>query len=76
MAKQTIKKYIKVFKNLFNQYSNSLTPGQAAPTFDNVGANKSQITAAEIIKMQRDLSIGPHKITKDEVIRLIRLINT
>jgi hypothetical protein len=71
-----MKKYSKLWKNLFYKYANSCFSSKQIRNFDQLGEKLNTINVAEITKLLKDHGTYPTLISKEEIQHLFRLINT
>jgi len=71
-----MKKYAKLWKNLYYKYSNSGFSSKQISNFDQLGEKLQTINFAEMTKLLKDHGTFPSLINKDELATLFRLINS
>ncbi len=71
-----MKKYAKLWRNLFYKYANSGYSSKQINNFTQLEEKLSTLNTAEATKMLKDHNAFPNLINKDELHQLIRLINT
>ncbi len=69
-----LKKYKRLFRNLFDSYSNTCYTARKSQ-FDDLVQRYEQITLGEITKMLKEHDVTESTISKDAVASLVRLIN-
>jgi len=71
-----LKKFAKLWRNLFSKYANSGFSSKQTRNFDDMGEKLHSINVAEITKMLKEHNSIPKFISKEVLTSLIRLINT
>ena len=71
-----MKKYSKLWRNLFSKYANSCFSTKQINNFDQLGDKYNTMNLAEMTKMLRDHDTYPQLISKEQLQCLFRLINT
>jgi hypothetical protein len=71
-----MKKYHKLWRNLFSKYANTGFTTKVQGNFDQINDKSNTINYPEITKLLRDHGMLPQFIIKEEVLVLLRLINT
>jgi len=70
-----MKKYAKLWKNLYYKYSNSGFSSKNIKTFDQLNERSQTISLGELTKLLKDHNTFPNLINKDELQTLFRLVN-
>ena len=70
-----MKKYSKLWKNLYYKYSNSGFSSKNIKTFDQLNERSQTISLGELTKLLKDHNVFPNLINKDELQTLFRLVN-
>ena len=70
-----MKKYAKLWKNLYYKYSNSGFSSKNVKTFDQLNERSQTISLGELTKLLKDHNTFPNLINKDELQTLFRLVN-
>lgn len=71
-----MKKFTKLWKNLYYKYSNSGFNPKNASNFDQYNEKSQTISLGEMTKLLRDHNVFPNLINKDELQAIFRLVNT
>lgn len=71
-----MRKFAKLFRNLFTKYANSGFSSKQLKNFDDMGQKLHSINVAEITKMLKDHNSIPKFITKETLAQIVRLVNT
>ena len=71
----TMKKYTKLWKNLYYKYCNSGFSSKNVKTFDQLNERSQTISLAEVTKLLKDHNAFPNLINKDELQTLFKLVN-
>lgn len=71
-----MKKYAKVWKNLYYKYSNSGFNPKNVSNFDQYNEKSQTISLGEMTKLLKDHNTFPNLISKEELQTLFRLVNT
>ena len=71
-----LKKYSKLWKNLFYKYANSGFSSKQINNFDQLEEKHNTLNVAEATKLLKDHSAYPQLLNKEELLQLFRLINT
>jgi uncharacterized protein YcbX len=70
-----MKKYAKLWRNLFSKYANSGFSSKQVSGFDKLSEKVNQMNSAEMLKLLKDHGTYPNLVTKEEIHHLFRLIN-
>jgi hypothetical protein len=70
-----MKRYQKLWRNLFSKYANTITAQSKGGDFDKIGENTQMINYAEVTKMLKDHGLLPVFISKEELYQFFRLMN-
>ena len=70
-----MKKYSKLWKNLYYKYSNSGFSSKKVTNFDSMNERSSTISLAEVTKLLKEHNFFPNMINKDELQTLFKLVN-
>lgn len=70
-----MKKYAKLWKNLYYKYSNSGFNSKNVSNFDQYNERSQTISLGEMTKLLRDHNTFPNLLRKDELQSLFRLVN-
>lgn len=71
-----MKKYSKLWKNLYYKYSNSGFNPKNVSNFDQYNEKSQTISLGEMTKLLKDHNTFPNLISKEELQTLFRLVNT
>ena len=71
-----MKKYAKIWRNLFHKYANSCFSSKQISNFDQLNDKLKTINTAEMTKLLKDHGVFPGLLNKEELQALFRLINT
>lgn len=71
-----MKKYAKLWKNLYYKYANSGFSSKEVSNFDQMNNRSHTISMAEVTKLLKDHNAFPTMINKDELAALFRLVNS
>lgn len=71
-----MKKYGKLWKNLYYKYSNSGYNNKNVSNFDQYNEKSQTISLGEMTKMLKDHNTFPNLINKDELQALFRMVNS
>jgi hypothetical protein len=74
-VKMCMKKYHKLWKNLFSKYANTGFTTKAAINFDQIQEKAHTINYPEVTKLLKDHSLIPTYLTKEELAAFFRLLN-
>lgn len=70
-----MKKFNRLWKNLFSKYANTGFTTKAATNFDQIGEKALTVNYPEVTKLLKDHGLLPVYITKEELGAFFRLIN-
>lgn len=70
-----MKKYTKLWKNLFSKYANTGFTTKVVRDFDQMGEKAQMINLPEMTKLLKDQGMLPAYISKDDLGALFRIIN-
>lgn len=74
-----MKKTQKLWRNLFSKYANvgyKIVPLHERGSFEGLNKQQENITLAEITKLYKDHDAYPQVLTKEDLVNLMRLVNT
>lgn len=71
-----MKRYAKLWRNLFAKYQNQGHKQTKLHDFDQMAEKPQELTAAEITKLMKDMDVMPRLLSKDEINWLIKGVNT
>ena len=71
-----MKKYAKLWRNLFHKYANSGFSSKQITNFDQLNEKLHTMNVAEMTKLLKDHGAFPSLLNKEELQTLFRLINT
>lgn len=72
-----MKKYQKLWRNIFSKYQNTghKTNALRNPNFDQIQNKVAELSFAEITKLLKDHATYPRLINKDELSQMVRIVN-
>ena len=74
-VKMCMKKFQKLWKNLFSKYANTGFTAKIITNFDQIGEKAQTINYPEITKLVKDHGLLPDYISKEELGLLMRQVN-
>lgn len=70
-----MKKYQKLWKNLFSKYANTGFTTKVVSNFDQINEKTHTINYPEVTKLMKDHGMLPQFLTKEELAVFFRLLN-